>query len=124
MLLDLRNGQHKLILFILIACFFLMYLAPRHTFTALTNSGGDFLTGRGHKRARYVVSVDAVTPLGLAGSSLHVKTTRRIVVRSEDGWRGSTLYGYVTHGDQITFAHNFRVTRPTLEMMSEKGFII
>ena len=45
---------------------------------------------------------------------------RREITRAEGGWRGSTLHGYLDHGDDIQYKLKFRVTRDTLEYITEK----
>eukprot|EP00965_Chrysotila_dentata_P096819 3199919-Pleurochrysis_carterae.AAC.1 len=42
---------------------------------------------------------------------------RRVVVRSEGGWRGSCLAGYVFKGDDKTYLQNFRMSRDTFECL-------
>ena len=53
---------------------------------------------------------------------------RRTILRAEGGWKGSTLYGYLFHGDDETYKLNFRVTRKTFCMVTEKlktaGYIV
>ena len=43
---------------------------------------------------------------------------RRTIVRADGGWEGSTMYGYLTHGDAATYRLKFRVERPTLEYLT------
>ena len=56
------------------------------------------------------------------------KVKRRVVVRAENSWRGSTLYGYVTEGDNKTYTDNFRMTMATVKMLDAKlsdgGFLV
>jgi hypothetical protein len=40
---------------------------------------------------------------------------RRVVIRANGGWLNSTLAGYLADGDEITYRHNFRVTRKTFD---------
>ena len=35
---------------------------------------------------------------------------RHITERAENGWQGSTLYGYIGHGDDVTYKQKFCVT--------------
>ena len=60
------------------------------------------------------------TFLLMAGVALSLPAPRRTVQRAEGGWRGSTLYGYLQHGDDILYKKKFRVTRDTLEFITEK----
>ena len=46
-------------------------------------------------------------------------TERRCIVRALGKWRGSTLSGYVNHGDEITYRANFRCTEETLKAVCE-----
>ena len=43
------------------------------------------------------------TFLLMAGVALSLPAPRRTVQRAEGGWRGSTLYGYLQHGDDILY---------------------
>ena len=44
---------------------------------------------------------------------------RRVVVRALGKWRGSTLSGYLNHGDELTYKCNFRCTSETLNSLCE-----
>lgn len=48
------------------------------------------------------------------------RCARRKINRGTDGWAGSTINDYVTTGDVHTYKLNFRVTRETFCMMSNK----
>ena len=43
---------------------------------------------------------------------------RRSIARADNGWQGSTMHGYLEHGDDITYKHKFRVTRATFDYMA------
>ena len=45
---------------------------------------------------------------------------RREVERAEGGWAASTLAGYLNMGDEVTYAYNFRMTKATVNMITEK----
>ena len=45
---------------------------------------------------------------------------RRVVHRAKEGWKGSTLYGFVDLGDHKTYNQKFRITRKTMEYITEK----
>ena len=47
--------------------------------------------------------------------SSHAGAVRREVQRSTGGWMGSTLYGYMTAGDDVTYRLNFRMTEDTVD---------
>ena len=45
---------------------------------------------------------------------------RRSIARADNGWQGSTMHGYLEHGDDITYKQKFRVTRATFDYIHEK----
>ena len=46
---------------------------------------------------------------------------RRVVHRAKEGWKGSTLYGFVDLGDHKTYNQKFRIfTRKTMDYITEK----
>lgn len=60
------------------------------------------------------------TSLLMGGVAFSFPAPRREVIRAEGGWRGSTLHGYLDYGDEIQYKKKFRVTRKTLEYITEK----
>lgn len=46
------------------------------------------------------------------------RRARREVIRAAGGWYGSTLHGYLLHGDEQTYKLNFRMTRASVEHIS------
>ena len=62
-----------------------------------------------------------IASIACARRALHaaggVGSWRRCVQRASCKWRGSTLAGYLDHGDDITFKENFRCTRETFERL-------
>ena len=48
---------------------------------------------------------------------------RRFVVRALGKWRGSTLSGYLNHGDELTYKCNPRCTSATLNSLCELSLI-
>ena len=49
--------------------------------------------------------------LDAAAASEPVLTQRRHIKRADNGWRGSTIAGYLYEGDEITFYQKFRMPR-------------
>eukprot|EP00962_Isochrysis_galbana_P009310 scaffold2609_cov123-Isochrysis_galbana.AAC.2 len=55
---------------------------------------------------------------------------RRFVERADGGWCGSTIFGYLKAGDEITYKKNLRVTRATFELdliamaLLSSGFLV
>ena len=56
-----------------------------------------------------------------------IRPERRYISRALDGWKGSTLHGYLEDGDELVYKANFRVTKETfdyiVEMLSGSGFL-
>ena len=48
------------------------------------------------------------------------KPKRRIVQRANGGWEGSTINGYIKHGDEATYKHNFRATKSNYKIIVQK----
>ena len=61
-------------------------------------------------------------------SALAAALERRMIERAVEGWSGSTLAGYLDHGDAITYRQKFRVTRGTLQHITDKlsagGYVV
>ena len=66
----------------------------------------------------------ATAPLLMAASSVCPRRSRRdgeprrVVVRAEGKWRGSTVGGYLYEGDEQTIRENFRLCPPLLRSTS------
>ena len=50
-------------------------------------------------------------------ASALAKTPRQKIERADGGWRGSTLNGYLVHGNDSIYRKNFRVTKHTFHVL-------
>ena len=62
----------------------------------------------------------ALAQLHSVAVSLGVLSARRVVERNEGGWEASTINKYVTCGDEQTYRKNFRVTKATLQYITDE----
>lgn len=74
----------------------------------------------------YVALVSAAIVRATSDHSKGSRRDWRSVRRAAGKWRGSTLAGYLLHGDDITYKQNFRMSRQTfdhlLELLSKSSF--
>ena len=72
------------------------------------------------QRRRQRASAFAALVLQLSCTASSKKEPRRVVERVDGGWSKSTLNMYVEKGDEATFRLNFRMSRPTFDLITEK----
>ena len=85
--------------------------------------------GRGiHKRSGAAARLCAAGLLDACAGAVPPAMERRKVLRTEGGWRCSTVAAYLLHGDEITFYENFRMCREgfdhLIQLLREKTRLV
>ena len=72
------------------------------------------------KRLRKMAAIGAAILLDEQHSQSKTKVTRvrRAVKRVTGGWKNSSIYNYVTEGDETTYKDNFRMSKDTFDSIT------
>ena len=74
----------------------------------------------GARRRRFLALLERI-------AAAYSASKPRVIQRNDGGWSSSTIYNYAYEGDEATCRRNFRVTRATLQLitdlLSSKGYV-